>query len=176
MLFGFFLASFMRALQTGTHLPQRFKTVPLLILFLHSLTQQMALKEPGVMQVTFCRHPLLCCWLFSNNSNSSGSPVWTLSPFPVGEHLLLSPYSGKSGETAPKAGYRAVCNVYIHFTAERSFLVTFLSHKTFSCVLGLAQPSCPAISMDPTQVCAMEGTYISHNRNPCNARVSWVAV
>lgn len=102
--------------------------------------------------MTFCRQPLVSFWLFSNNSNFIGSLVWTLSPFPGGHHSLMCLYSGESGLTALKTGYRAVCAVYICSTAESSFLVTLLPDKTFSCGLGLAQKSCSAVSIYSMQV------------------------
>lgn len=52
---------------------------------------------------------------------------------------------------SPKKGNRAVHAVCVCFTAESSFLITLLPHKTFSCVLGLAQKSCSAVSMHSMQ-------------------------
>lgn len=67
--------------------PQRFKTVPLLKLFLlqPSYMTHRALKEPCVMEVSLCRQPLPCCWAFSNKAKFIRSPAWSLSAFPVGE-------------------------------------------------------------------------------------------
>lgn len=69
--------------------PPRFKTALLLKLFLQpSYMTHRALKEPRVIEVTLCRHPLPCCWTFSNKTNFIKSPAWSLSAFPVQEDTL----------------------------------------------------------------------------------------